>query len=326
MKQDRDILKFIIILLVVLLLWVWGWIFIDKFVEVEQRAGFGDKFGFTNSLFSGLALAVIIYSIRLQQKELNLQRRELFETRAEFKDQNFQTTFFNLLKTQQQISNDINVIISDLCTYNKYDDRIVKGYEFFVNVKIELKRISFALKYPKYTDFLNWDEIDDHLNTPKNDEEEKDLIQIRKVSYTAKYYNINKVQWMHAKKLESVEFGGFCYEIFFSKFQYSIGHYFRHLNHILLFLEEMEKNKMEKQPEISKEEVMHEFQRYANFVQVQMATPELFLVFYNCLYFSKFQKVLIKYNMFENLFIEDLIDSNHNSIDNLNLKSKFDLK
>ncbi|CAM2937827.1 hypothetical protein [Flavobacterium frigoris] len=114
MKEENGNLKFIILLLSISLIWVWSWIFIDILVPIEQRSNFGDKFGFINSLFSGLALAVIIYSIILQQKELNLQRKELSDTRQEFKDQNFQTTFFNLIKTQQQIANEISTTIVNL--------------------------------------------------------------------------------------------------------------------------------------------------------------------------------------------------------------------
>ena len=145
MKEENDNLKFIILLLSISLLWVWSWIFIDKFVAIEQRANFGDKFGFINSLFSGLALAVIIYSIILQQKELNLQRKELSDTRQEFKDQNFQTTFFNLIKTQQQIVNEISTTIVDLKSYNQYSYYEANGRTFFMRSRIEFKRIEKAL-------------------------------------------------------------------------------------------------------------------------------------------------------------------------------------
>lgn len=324
-KQNEN-LKFIAIFLGVALFWFLGWIFVDTVVPVDQRSAFGDKFGFINSLFSGLALAVIIYSIILQQTELALQRKELTDTRSEFKDQNFQTTFFNLLNTQRQIPNDINVTISDLKTYDKYDHRSIKGREFFVHSKIEIKRISAALKHPVFLNFIEWDQYEEHHNGPSNEHEEQDLFQTRKLAFTNKYYGITKVQWMYAKKLEPAEFGGFCYQLFFHKFQYAIGHYFRHLYHILLFLEECEKAKMEKQSEIEKAEIKKEFQRYANFVQAQMATPELFLLFYNSLFFDKLRKELIKYNILENLHIEDLLDPAHKNVEGINLKTLQDLK
>jgi hypothetical protein len=44
---------------------------------------FGDSFGFVNALFSGLALAGVIYAIILQRRELALQREDLALTRRE---------------------------------------------------------------------------------------------------------------------------------------------------------------------------------------------------------------------------------------------------
>lgn len=50
-----------------------------------ERSAFGDMFGFTNTLFSGLAFAGVIYAIFLQRRELELQRMELRQTRKELK-------------------------------------------------------------------------------------------------------------------------------------------------------------------------------------------------------------------------------------------------
>ena len=82
-----------------------------KDLEPNDRGTIGDMFGSINSLFSGLALAGIILTILLQRKELKLQRKELADTRVEFKIQNetlklqrFESTFFNgglKLLTQQ---------------------------------------------------------------------------------------------------------------------------------------------------------------------------------------------------------------------------------
>ena len=47
----------------------------------------GDMFGVTNTLFSGLALAGIIVTLLMQRRELELQRRELEDTREVFNQQ-----------------------------------------------------------------------------------------------------------------------------------------------------------------------------------------------------------------------------------------------
>jgi hypothetical protein len=50
-------------------------------LDFANRGTFGDMFGASNALFSGLAFAGIIYTIALQRKELELQRKELRETK-----------------------------------------------------------------------------------------------------------------------------------------------------------------------------------------------------------------------------------------------------
>ncbi|MDE1206566.1 hypothetical protein [Tenacibaculum larymnensis] len=69
----------------VLLIWFFSAIIIDSIYDSSDRGTFGDMFGAVNALFSGLALFGIIVSILIQQKELNLQRLELSDTRKEFK-------------------------------------------------------------------------------------------------------------------------------------------------------------------------------------------------------------------------------------------------
>lgn len=85
--------------------------------DYQDRGTFGDMFGAANALFSGLAFVGVITAILLQKNELKLQREELGYTRAELKgqkeqlraqsrlieQQNFESTFFHLLKLQNEI-------------------------------------------------------------------------------------------------------------------------------------------------------------------------------------------------------------------------------
>ena len=71
-----------------LVLVVWGltWIFLILVIDDPgERGQFGDMFGSTNSLFSGLAFAGVIIAIFYQRQELQLQREELAETRQEIR-------------------------------------------------------------------------------------------------------------------------------------------------------------------------------------------------------------------------------------------------
>lgn len=93
-------------------------------IGVKTRGTFGDMFGGVNALFSGLAFVGVFFAIVLQSKELKLQREELESTREELKGQkkqleaqsttlrkqNFENTFFELLRIQNDIVNSIDLV------------------------------------------------------------------------------------------------------------------------------------------------------------------------------------------------------------------------
>ena len=64
----------------VVVIWLLSWFLLR---HEPERGTFGDMFGGTNALFSGLAFAGVIYAILLQKQELKLQRKELELTRQE---------------------------------------------------------------------------------------------------------------------------------------------------------------------------------------------------------------------------------------------------
>ena len=97
---------------------------IDYFKDWNDRGTFGDMFGAVNALFSGLAFAGVIIAILLQKQELKLQRLELEQTRDElrgqkeqlalqnktFKLQQFENTFFNMVKLHNDIVDGIKIV------------------------------------------------------------------------------------------------------------------------------------------------------------------------------------------------------------------------
>lgn len=117
-----SIRPFIFLLGGVIAIWVISGIAL--YPDVANRGTFGDMFGAVNSLFSGLAFASLVYTILLQRKELQLQRQELVYTRAELagqkqqmslqndvlKIQNFENTFFQLVRLLNDIVNSIDLV------------------------------------------------------------------------------------------------------------------------------------------------------------------------------------------------------------------------
>ena len=66
----------------------------------------------------------------------------------------------------------------------------------------------------------------------------------------------------------------------FISYKQDLGHYFRNLYHLLLFLKESEEKEIKLNPsnEIA---IKSRFMKYANFIQAQLSGVELFLIFYD---------------------------------------------
>ena len=321
----------------VIIFWGISWLVVDSIYPSNScnynanRGAFGDKFGFINSLFSGLAFAGIVVSIFLQRKELSLQREELIETRKEFEEQNFQTSLFNLIKTQRQLGDEIEVTIDSTDGRGNYDTKTYNGRKFFIQSRKELMRIKEWMTY-------GGNVIDDYKNITKDKYGKptsytNDVILINNIYETDKYYEVTEKEWGNAQfpEIHSLQLGRTAYSIFFKKFHFAIGHYFRHLYHILNFISEQEneriikaKTNIKDKEKLQKreEEIKKDFKTYANFVQAQMSTHELFLLFYNMLTFKKNEALITKYGILENLAMEDLLDEKDNCIKGITLKSR----
>lgn len=115
---------------------------------MDKRGQFGDMFGALGAVFSGLAFAGLIVTLiqqhddlKLQREDLRLQRQEIAQTnlelalqRKEMEEQNktimlqrFETTFFNMLKNQMEIRDDI--MYSDGVTVFHGKDAIERMYQ-----------------------------------------------------------------------------------------------------------------------------------------------------------------------------------------------------
>lgn len=95
-KKIREHLSLPILVGFVLVIWVAAPLGVELVVGSDRaEAGqFGDLYGSVNALFSGLAFAVLIYTITLQRKDLALQQQqlkaqldEMVESRQELKKQ-----------------------------------------------------------------------------------------------------------------------------------------------------------------------------------------------------------------------------------------------
>ena len=101
MKEKR---VFLISVAVFLAIQIAGGVIICLFLDSwSDRAAFGDMFGAVSALFSGLALAGLIWTIYLQQRQLGMQNEELSITREELRHlQEAQKQSDAILKEQTQ--------------------------------------------------------------------------------------------------------------------------------------------------------------------------------------------------------------------------------
>ena len=135
--------------------------------SIEKSGMLGDSFGILTALFSGLAFAGIIISIKMQSKELKLTRKEIklqheelsltrnevkgqkkelkFQNRT-LKKQAFENTFFQMLDVHTSIVKDLS--IGD----NNYQGRAIFG-------KFSSEVANTKVKIPALTDIQQITEV-----------------------------------------------------------------------------------------------------------------------------------------------------------------------
>jgi hypothetical protein len=142
--------------------------------------------------------------------------------------------------------------------------------------------------------------------------EENEIIRKEKLKLTNRQYQISKAKWEEAnkekqvrKKIELIS------KLFFDKYQYAFGHYYRHLYCIISFVNQFEKS------DFGDKELA---EKYIDFIQAQMSSIELMLLFYKAILSPELLILLIDYKFFENLKVEELIHESHDCICGISLK------
>lgn len=101
--------------------------------DLEERGQFGDTFGAINALFAGFAFAGVILAIILQKNELGLQREQLMAQDQTSKKQNFESSFFQLLRSHIAIVDSLQTADSAHRTgrqcFGTYISRLKTKYE-----------------------------------------------------------------------------------------------------------------------------------------------------------------------------------------------------
>ncbi len=105
--------------------------------SISKRGLFGDSWGGVNAIVSAFAFAGVIVTLFLQNRDLNLQRKEMARQREEFEKENktlkyqrFENLFYNMLNLQQRIVDGLRIECDDEEIHRDVVGRDVFKYAF----------------------------------------------------------------------------------------------------------------------------------------------------------------------------------------------------
>lgn len=233
----------------------------------------GDTIGGITAPFIGLINIVLL--IWTLNEQLNFNKRQITLQRQE----QFKSTFFQMLETQRELLHETKGrFLSRSMRNAETIDGTVKGVEYFRIALIELKTL-----------FQVFESFDDG----KNDN------VVAKYALTKE--SVNK--YKGASKDERIKI---VYDCFFSEHA-EMGNYFRHLYHILKFIDDEKEDSInEKDDERHTAEEIERYNGYTDILQATLSFDELCMVYYNCSSYPNAKALIIKYKFVENLPKENL--------------------
>lgn len=310
-----------------------------EFLDFTEKGEIGDTIAGTTAPIIGLVNAILLYFTLREQYRFNEHQIRISE------EEQFKSTFFNLLQEHRDIKQKVESSFSFLnCrdVRKTFDDLAVKGEQFFINASNHISLIFSSLEQKDCYRYSLEDAIDiensieedvyndgiNGINVPlveiKEFEEsssEKRLPFI--LGYINQQYCITQSGHLKYNQANPIQKKIAIAYYFFYRHHYNVGMYFRHLYHILKYVRKSETRYLKYSSNHSQKMDIHEkYREYAQFIQAQMSTAELKLLFYNSFLFPKMQELLIHYGMLENLCIQDLCMKGHNCIPTFHLKNK----
>jgi hypothetical protein len=235
-------------------------------------------------------------SIQLQIEEQKQANKIYTEQQYVLELQQFENTFFSLLKTQQDILE--SIVIEGKTKREAFD--LLKYYlekinDDIMNTNIEhIENITKNFQLQK-----NINNQYSYLLKEKHGSEIKNGITILKKFLDTKNMVTIKEQTIYT------------YRILYNKYQHNFSHYFRNLYHILKFLKMTEELELSYSKTKDSDNIHASYKIYSDILQANMSTSELLILFYNGLCFPKMKELIHHYNFLENLNPRILINPNH---------------
>lgn len=290
--------------------------------EFLQTGPIGDTIGGCTAPIVGIVSVVLLYLTLKSQLDFNKTQTNLQ------RDEQFKSTLFYLLGQQRDILLSLHEDFEFLKRGNfdktKYS---VSGQAYFTHALFQLQKLFHVLeKSTAYSNSITEEEkngiledlsyrIYDGINLPSDmKEENKNNIEnthnLLWLNFLVNKFSISEEEFNDYKKNEDAcDKIKFVYRKFFAVY-FRNGYYFRHLYRLLKFIDNTALEEIKRNP-AEKASIQRKYGEYAQFVQAQMSFDEMLLVFYNCSLFVKTKHLIVKYNILENLYLENLILPNH---------------
>ena len=264
-----------------------------------------------------------------QNDELRAQKDELFLSKQLITQQQFETTFFNMLNVHRQLKKDLKITSFDF--FYRPDD-ITYGDKFsgvgvfekiaeeYTEINNNLIHISYNLENisPRVIDEKLSDVF--FLNHLQQDESNPDPITLAE-RLDSNWTENNNAKETHTKKII------YTYNLLYMNYQNILSHYCRNVYHILKFI-----RKTEEEDIYTKSNKTAYYKQYANILQSQLNVSEHFVLFYNFIWHQDNHEeneiyfpmnIINKYKFLENIGINNLILNNHKKQYKFLLKGDF---
>lgn len=299
------------IIIFIAIIWAKGHItFYD--LNFDKLGGIGGFIGGIVGTYLTLIATLYVYkTFHTQNEELESQKEELKAQKQLISQQQFESTFFNLLNVHRELKRDIaferknslSYVLEALKSYpNSFPDaRIVEGQDVFELVNVDLEKLMDQPSLTITTTTLK--SVPDIFN--RNRETINDLYE----------FSQQMLAW------SDLQIVNMAYNKIFKIYKNQISHYSRNIYHILKFIRENELN------ENSGKDSKMKFQQYADILQSQLSVEEQKLLFYNFIVFDEPKKkefstinLVNHYKFLENVGVENLIRQSHTKLYNIDFK------
>lgn len=262
--------------------------FIYKFIYIInlEFAGFElDKpnlyAGILSGIFTALAFICVLITLYLQMKQTQNSERT-------YKIQRFETTFFNMLQLQQEITNSLSYkhIHYTPADENGPSEQVVNLIQGRSVFEFLFKSGWWSLPYKGNIRTLHIDYSDNQFNYNEfiglgNNAETIELVEENGMKFIISYFGIEGYE-------KSIELPIF-------------DHYFRHLYQIIKFIDSSKF--------LDKSDEIKERYKYTSILRATLSPYELIWLFYNCISLygnQKFKPLIEKYSLLKNIR-EDLL-------------------